>query len=280
MPVQKMLNIGCGARYHTSWINLDVMPADRNVLKIDINHGLPFPDGFAEICYSSHVLEHLDIECANKLIGDCFRVLKHGGVIRLVLPDLEKIAREYLNVLDAVTSGDKAREVDYDWIMLELYDQAVRNSAGGEMARFLSKLDTHDRSFVRSRIGFEADKFWSSKEARHNERKLIEIVKQFSLYQFLERFRLKIANGFVYLIAGKAASISFKRGCFRDGGEVHKWMYDRYSLKRMLVQAGFVDIKICFANESRIPEFGMYSLDVLNGIPIKPDSLYIEASKP
>ena len=69
-------------------------------------------------------------------------------------------------------------------------------------------------------------------------------------------------------------------GVFRDSGEVHQWMYDRYSLKRMLEQAGFVNVKICTANESRIAEYERYSLDVSSGIVRKPDSLYVEASKP
>jgi hypothetical protein len=57
-------------------------------------------------------------------------------------------------------------------------------------------------------------------------------------------------------------------------------MYDRYSLKRLLENTGFVNVKICTANESRIPVYEKYSLDVLSGIVRKPDSLYIEGSKP
>ena len=280
MSVSKMLNIGCGATYHPEWINLDVASADPNVLIIDINSGLPFSSEFATICYSSHVLEHLEKAGARNLIVECFRVLKRGGVIRLVLPDLEALVREYLHALEAVTSGDEARELDYDWIMLELYDQTVRNSSGGEMARFLANLREKDRRYVRSRIGVEAEKFWMSKQASPKAYGLSTVMNRNHWRRLLKRSREKLAGWLVYLVAGKVASRSFMMGVFRDGGEVHQWMYDRYSLKRLLEQTGFVNVKICTANESRILEYEKYSLDVLSGIVRKPDSLYIEASKP
>lgn len=278
MPASQMLNIGCGATYHPDWINLDVSPVDPNVLAADISSGLPFSSEFAAVCYSSHVLEHLDKAGARNLIAECFRVLEHGGVIRLVLPDLEALVREYLRVLDAVMSGDGTRELDYDWIMLELYDQTVRNSSGGEMARFLANLNEKDQFFVRSRIGAEAENFWAPKQTSPSE--LNALMDRIRLGKLFKLSRETLAGWLVYLIAGKSAFRSFRRGIFRDSGEVHQWMYDRYSLKRLLDQAGFVNVKICAADESRIPEYEKYSLDVLSGIVRKPDSLYIEAAKP
>ena len=148
------------------------------------------------------------------------------------------------------------------------------------MARFLADLSEKDRFFVRSRIGVEADGFWVPKQALARAYKLNTLVKKFRLGKLLKLLREKLASWLVYLIAGKAAYKSFKMGSFRASGEVHQWMYDRYSLKRLLDQAGFVNVRVCAANESRIPEYEKYSLDVLNGIIRKPDSLYIEASKP
>lgn len=259
---------------------MDVAPADPNVLTVDINKGLPFCSEFATVCYSSHVLEHLDKTGANNLVAECFRVLRHGGVIRLVLPDLEALAREYLRILDALTSGDDTRESDYDWIMLELYDQAVRNSSGGEMVRFLENLAEKDRPFVRSRIGVEAEKCWVDKQALPQSGQQSAITNWISWERLFRRSREKLASWLVYLIAGKAAQRSFRKGLFRDSGEVHQWMYDRYSLKRLLEQTGFVNVKICTATESYIPEYAKYSLDVSNGNVRKPDSLYVEACKP
>ncbi|MFC7300111.1 class I SAM-dependent methyltransferase [Herminiimonas aquatilis] len=280
MPASQMINIGCGSHYHPDWINLDVSPADPQVMAVDINHGLPFSSKSVAVCYSSHVLEHLDKVGARHLIAECFRVLDHGGAIRLVLPDLEALVREYLRILDATTSDDQARELDYDWLMLELYDQVTRNSPGGEMGHFLLSLDEKDRSFVRSRIGVEAENFWSPRQGLPGKHRLNVVMSRISWGRLLKVTRERLAGWLVYLVAGKAAFQSFRKGIFRDSGEVHQWMYDRYSLRRLLGQAGFVNVKICAADESQIPEYEKYSLDVLNGVARKPDSLYIEAFKP
>jgi predicted SAM-dependent methyltransferase len=274
----KMLNIGCGSTHHPDWINLDVSSVDPSVLEFDIKNGLPFTAESVTVCYSSHLLEHLDKEAAPLFLAECMRVLQSGGVIRLVVPDLEVIAREYLRLVAVAAAGDKSSESAYDWIMLEMYDQAVRNHSGGEMAGFLANLNVHDRPYVMSRIGAEAEKVWA-KRCMSTPSILSSLVVRNPL-KILKPLHIKCVGWVVFLLAGRLARKSFLAGVFRSSGEIHQWMYDRYSLKRLLVQAGFVDAKICDATESRIPEYEKYSLDALNGAPRKPDSIYIEASKP
>jgi hypothetical protein len=68
---------------------------------------------------------------------------------------------------------------------------------------------------------------------------------------------------------------------FRAGGEVHRWMYDRQSLRRLLHATGFEGEAVCRADESRIPEFARFHLDADEDERVrKPDSLFFEASKP
>jgi hypothetical protein len=59
-------------------------------------------------------------------------------------------------------------------------------------------------------------------------------------------------------------------------------MYDRVSLKLLLEEAGFVDYKVCRFDESRIPDWDRYRLDHARegDKPRKPDSLFVEATKP
>lgn len=274
----RQINIGCGETHHPDWINLDVSSSDPLVIPVDINNGLPFPADSITVCYSSHLLEHLDQESARNFLADCMRVLKSGGVIRLAVPDLEGIAREYLRLLDVVAAGDKAKESDYDWIMLELYDQTVRNHSGGEMAHFLQNLNVADRPYIKSRIGAEAGNFWADRLVP--KQPLMRPSIQTRLLSFIKALHMKLVGWVVLLLAGKSARRSLQAGLFRSSGEVHQWMYDRFSLTRLLERAGFVDVKICAATESRIPGYEKYSLDALNGVARKPDSMYIEASKP
>ena len=87
-----MLNVGCGQRFHADWVNVDLVPADSSVRACDISKGLPFDDGQFDAVYHSHVLEHLDPAAGRALLAECLRVLKPGGVVRIVVPDLEQIA--------------------------------------------------------------------------------------------------------------------------------------------------------------------------------------------
>jgi glycosyltransferase involved in cell wall biosynthesis len=57
-------------------------------------------------------------------------------------------------------------------------------------------------------------------------------------------------------------------------------MYDRYSLNILLQKTGFRDFRLCLADQSSLPNFSQYCLDILeNGGIRKPDSLFIEAYK-
>ncbi len=48
---------------------------------------LPFKDNSIQLIYSSHLIEHLDDLACNRLYGECFRILKKGGMLRIVAPD-------------------------------------------------------------------------------------------------------------------------------------------------------------------------------------------------
>jgi predicted SAM-dependent methyltransferase len=118
------LNLGCGLQTPEGWINVDgswnarlakhpflrrlltsmhflakdksEIPWSSKVFIHDIRKPLPFPDGSASAIYASHVLEHLYHEDAKRLIREAFRVLRSGGVLRVVVPDLSAIVQEYL----------------------------------------------------------------------------------------------------------------------------------------------------------------------------------------
>jgi len=67
---------------------------------------------------------------------------------------------------------------------------------------------------------------------------------------------------------------------FRNQGEIHRWMYDRVSLKTLLQAAGFRDVVVCRADDSRIPDFSTYRLDTDElGNVRKPDSLFMEGTR-
>ena len=79
------------------------MPWSEHIHKImvrDVRKRHPFDDGSIDFIYSSHLIEHLRKDEAEKVLRECFCVLRRGGLIRLVVPDLELMARNYLKEIE------------------------------------------------------------------------------------------------------------------------------------------------------------------------------------
>lgn len=62
----------------------------------DVVRGLPVAEGSCELMYSSHVLEHLALEDLRRALRNTKKYLRPGGTFRLVVPDLERLCRDYL----------------------------------------------------------------------------------------------------------------------------------------------------------------------------------------
>lgn len=246
------VNLGCGAHYHPLWINLDFRGDGEKVLPWDLRGGVPFSDGSCDAIYSSHVLEHLDRKTAHLFLSECQRALKIGGALRLALPDLEAIVRSYLCCLDEARKNIPGSEGRYEWSVIELIDQLVRHESGGEMLTYWKQDRIPDQDFVAQRVG---DEFWRFR-AGYKSTKLPSSQKS-KIPTFLDVISV---------------------GRFRLSGEAHRWMYDSYSIARMLQDIGFKNIETCSAINSRISNFAHFKLDAdIDGKPLKPDSFFIEA---
>ena len=108
---------GCGLSAPDGWLNFDSSPSlrlkrlplvgravnrslppfPRAVRYGDIVTGLPVPDGSCAGVYASHVLEHLALDDMRVALANTLRLLAPGGLFRLLVPDLEHLAREYLS---------------------------------------------------------------------------------------------------------------------------------------------------------------------------------------
>jgi predicted SAM-dependent methyltransferase len=90
------LNIGCGDQIHPSFINLDYnwIPGVDLCWNIEAKP-LPLPSSSIEGVFTEHCLEHLSFDGANRLLHDVYRVIKPGGILRIVVPDAELYIRLY-----------------------------------------------------------------------------------------------------------------------------------------------------------------------------------------
>jgi SAM-dependent methyltransferase len=87
------LHIGCGPCLLPGWINLDIHPAP---LATNVLWGLPFADGSVRHVFLSHLLEHLFYpNDVHPFLVELLRVLAPGGVVRIVVPDIEQCIDAY-----------------------------------------------------------------------------------------------------------------------------------------------------------------------------------------
>ncbi len=91
-----LVNVGVGPFGKPGWVNVDAFPAPGVNCVYDCRRSLPFPDGSARIVYTEHFFEHLDYhEEVPSFLAECHRVLRPGGLLRLIVPDMERYLQAY-----------------------------------------------------------------------------------------------------------------------------------------------------------------------------------------
>jgi len=240
-----ILNLGCGTKVsgHANVMNIDwsisvrirrnpilrrcarlIMDSDRyevysalsdNILVYDLARGIPYESDSVDAVFHSHLFEHLDRDVGRRFVTEVRRVLKPGGVHRVVVPDLEIVRRRYLDDLDQC-QHDPEHSIQHDNFIEAMIGQCVWREAPGTSLR--------------------------------------------------RPLRRRIENALL--------------GDARKRGQTHQWMYDRVSLASLLASAGFRQISLRRYNESAIPNWESYGLEVTaTGEEYKPMSLYVEAIK-
>jgi SAM-dependent methyltransferase len=277
----KYLNLGCGGRFHPDWENVDFSPVAPNVRAHDLRNGIPYPDGTFDVVYNSHVLEHFSKHAAPAFLRECYRVLSPGGVLRVAVPDLERIARLYLEALEKASLGIPKWQANYEWMLLELYDQAVRQCSGGSCGEYYSQDPIPNWDFIYERVGSEAeaglDWVRASQRTNQNEPVRLRSKLDYVLHNPTKFLRHKLAK---FLLSEEDYQ-ALQIGQFRMQGEVHQWMYDSYSLSRLLCASGFRNPQQRGPKESLIPNWTEFHLDTAtDGSTHKPDSLWMEATRP
>lgn len=91
------LHLGSGKNIIEGFINIDGNPLIKNILYYDIRNKLPFKDQSVQYIFTSNVLEHFFPDEILLVLKDTYRCLKTDGILRIVVPDLEKAINAYVN---------------------------------------------------------------------------------------------------------------------------------------------------------------------------------------
>jgi len=278
---KRLLNLGCGDRFHPEWENVDYAPASAKVRAHDLRSGIPYPDGNFDVVYHSHVLEHFSRRAGVQFLRECHRVLRSGGILRIAVPDLESIARLYLEWLQKAQRGAAGARENYEWMMLELYDQTVREKSCGGFVDYFWQNPFPNWEFVVSRWGSQAISFQkvfgNAPGHAENGAGQPSIAWRYVLRNPGRVLRDKLLR----FVLGEPDWLALQLGRFRRSGEVHLWMYDSFSLGELLQLTGFAHPRRFSATESQIPGWNGFHLDSEpDGSTYKPDSLFMEAVKP
>jgi predicted SAM-dependent methyltransferase len=94
------LNVGSGQRRFEGhgWINLDCVSRPPEQVP-DVIHDLlkaPLPYDDVDLIALVHVAEHWLLHDAVSIFGDCYRALKPGGSLIVIVPDIKALAKAWL----------------------------------------------------------------------------------------------------------------------------------------------------------------------------------------
>jgi SAM-dependent methyltransferase len=262
------------------WNNLKVgvlpYPSDDNVQFHDIRRPLPLASETFDVVYANGILEHLTPARATSFAQELARVLKPGGLARVVVPDLEESTRRYLAALEAcLSNASEANVRSYRWEVIALLDQLVRTKPGGLMLEALEQ------------GAFESEEIRTRREGILRQWKLLVKPGRYLAYRLGSAGLGSERSPAWRSIRPSDLTCGLRRWAVRLAGqndprktfEAHPWMHDRVSLQLLLEGCGFVEYSVKEFDESAIPGWQEDDLDrASHEYPLEP-FVYVECRK-
>ena len=168
----KKINIGGGEWRKNGWENLDIIfdyKLEDELLK-------PFFDNSIDYIYTSHCIEHLNFDTSSILLNDVYKKLKKGGVLRIVVPDVDKLLKIYDKYKDNSNYkfyNDKTRgHYTLKDSILELFGFNLENNRFLDKSMHLSFYSLSSLQLLLISSGFKKFKTFSFGESEVDEFKI------------------------------------------------------------------------------------------------------------
>lgn len=246
MTPPQFLNLACGATFVDTpqWLNLDYLPLSPAVRQADLLGRLPVADACLKLVYCSHFVEHVPRTHVLDLLQECHRVLEPGGLLRLVVPDLQEMCSRYLQARNA---GEHELA---NAVVLEILDQCVRKRPGGELADFYGGVQSNPAQKAMRQFIFE----------RSGE--TLAAPGPAARAPFTARLRNAVERRYIRtLVRLLPRAFRQQNVSLAEVGELHAWLYDAHTLGSLLQQAGFAQVQVMAFNRSSDPAFPLVPLD-------------------
>jgi len=149
-----LLHIGCGKINSPEFINIDAQPyAHVHVVTDDISRLDDFANETADLIYMCHVLEHMRAPHVEDVLREMKRILKIGGVLRLSVPDFDRLIDVY-----------KAAGEDLSAIHMQLM--------GGQDSQYnvhYCAFNHRSLSALLQEVGFATVRPWAPSNCQHHD---------------------------------------------------------------------------------------------------------------
>lgn len=116
-PTVRKLQLATSNNILEGWMNTDLLPSHDSVIYLDATRRFPFASSTFDYILAEHMIEHIGYDEGQRMLRECFRVLKCGGRVRIATPDLRTLL--------ALHSAEKTDSQTYyiDWAIARLMPQ-------------------------------------------------------------------------------------------------------------------------------------------------------------
>ena len=147
------LNLGCGPVHAANWVNVDgsnrawlasrlpwldrllvaaglIAPTEFNERTVfaPLLRRFPWKNASADAIYMGEILEHFTQKDGERVLSECYRVLKPGGLLRVRVPDRARFWKQYVEEFERTKSKPRAQwNLDHTrWTAMYFRDVPVR----------------------------------------------------------------------------------------------------------------------------------------------------------